>query len=541
MVVLAGSICTRGGKPLISRQFRELSKDRVTSLLASFPSLLSKSDENQYTSVEDGYVRYVYQPLEEFYVVLITNKHSNILEDIDTLHLFTQAITSVLDTIDEREIFDNCFEIINAFDEIINMGYKEKLSLSQVMTFLEMESHEEKIQEIIERNKELEAAEERKRKATEIFISKAAAEIRNKELSRKANIGGFDGSSAYTEQQPGYGQEIPNYGRPSAQIPQQSLMAEAAERRLGSGRLGSATRKGGLQLGKKPTSAMGQPLLSSQKRPSEAPSIATSTSASVVKKPKITNNGILTVCNEKFSAQITRDGSISSAEVKGDLQIRINDPELSHAKLQVSVDKPEAANTQFKTHPNIDRGQFKQSRVIGMKKPTKPFPSNDQTLGVLRWKSTPKSGSDDSNVILPIMFTTWVNNNNDGTITLTFEYENVISKGVDKADIIIPTSNATIDSNDDDNASLEFGDDGVHVHLTQLLEKPESSFSIVCKDAEDEEALFPMEVSFNITKKLEPDDKAGQVNVATVEDSRSGDKMPYDSYYRAVSEGIYIV
>lgn len=163
MVVLAASICTRGGKPLLSRQFRDISKDRITALLANFPSLISNSS-SQHTTVEDENVRYVYQPLEEFYIVLISNKTSNILQDIDTLHLFASAVSNLLRNIDEREIFDCAFDIIDAFDEIINMGYKENLTISQVQTFLEMHSHEEKIQEIIERNKEFEAAEERKRR-----------------------------------------------------------------------------------------------------------------------------------------------------------------------------------------------------------------------------------------------------------------------------------------------------------------------------------------------------------------------------------------
>lgn len=96
-------------------------------------------------------MRFVYQPLDELYIVLITNRQSNILQDIDSLHLFAQVTTSICKSLDEREILRNAFELLSAFDELVTQGYRENLSLSQIRMFLEMESHEERIQEIIER------------------------------------------------------------------------------------------------------------------------------------------------------------------------------------------------------------------------------------------------------------------------------------------------------------------------------------------------------------------------------------------------------
>lgn len=158
-----------------------MQRSRIEGLLASFPKLADSG--TQHTTVEQDNVRFVYQPLDELYMVLITNRQSNILQDIDSLHLFAQVVSSVCKSLDEREILRNAFELLGAFDELVTLGYRENLTISQIKTFLDMDSHEERIQEIIARNKELEASEERKRKAKQL-------EMQRKEMSRSGRAGG---------------------------------------------------------------------------------------------------------------------------------------------------------------------------------------------------------------------------------------------------------------------------------------------------------------------------------------------------------------
>lgn len=126
-----------------------MSRTRIDALLASFPKLIPAN--TQHTSVETAEVRYVYQLLEDLYIVLITNKASNILQDIETLHLFARVVSDMCRSADQREIVKNSFELLGAFDEIVSLGYREQVNLMQVRSILEMESHEEKIQEIISR------------------------------------------------------------------------------------------------------------------------------------------------------------------------------------------------------------------------------------------------------------------------------------------------------------------------------------------------------------------------------------------------------
>lgn len=126
-----------------------MSRARIESLLASFPKVIPTN--TQHTSIETADVRYVYQPLEDLYILLITNKGSNILQDIETLHLFARVVGDMCRSADQREILKNAFDLLEAFDEIVSLGYREPLNLMQVRNVLEMESHEEKIQEIIAR------------------------------------------------------------------------------------------------------------------------------------------------------------------------------------------------------------------------------------------------------------------------------------------------------------------------------------------------------------------------------------------------------
>jgi len=75
---------------LVSRQFVDISRSRIEGLLAAFPKLVGTGKQHTYVETEN--VRYVYQNIEALYLLVITNKQSNILEDLETLRLLSKLV-----------------------------------------------------------------------------------------------------------------------------------------------------------------------------------------------------------------------------------------------------------------------------------------------------------------------------------------------------------------------------------------------------------------------------------------------------------------
>lgn len=68
-----------------------MSRIRIEGYLAAFPKLVGIG--KQHTYVETDSIRYVYQPIESLYLLLVTSKLSNILDDLETLRLLSKLIS----------------------------------------------------------------------------------------------------------------------------------------------------------------------------------------------------------------------------------------------------------------------------------------------------------------------------------------------------------------------------------------------------------------------------------------------------------------
>ncbi|KAK4542650.1 hypothetical protein LTR36_006222 [Oleoguttula mirabilis] len=488
MVVLSAAITTRSGKPIVARQFRQMQRSRVEALLASFPKLADTA--SQHTTVEQDNVRFVYQPLDELYMVLITNRQSNILQDISTLHLFVQVVGSICKSLDEREIGRCAFELLSAFDEVVTFGYRENLTLSQIKTFLDMESHEERIQEIIARNKELEASEERKRKAKQL-------ELQRKDMVRNARTGSGMGSGM--PRTPTYPTYTPPPAPATPSMPDTYDSYTAAKNQQFGKPL--ASRGKGMQLGKKkagntmfeqvrgelgPEAEANAPLagVPTQAAPAIQPTVAASSSKAAGK------DGIHITVAEAISARLSREGTIESFEVKGDLQLRISDPALTQLKLELVVGDTHGA--QLNAHPKVDKKQFKDNNTIQLTDTTKGFPANN-SIQVMRWRMTAKP---DEVQDPPIKFNVWTSEISANTYSITVEYELTGSDPLKDVTVVIPyaTSEPSVSSFD---AVYEVSGDSVDWTIGDVDDSnPSGSFEFEAQ-AESESEFFPMQVRFS--------------------------------------------
>lgn len=487
-MVLAASICTRGGKAVLSRQFREIQRSRIEALLASFPKL---ADSNtQHTTCEQDNVRYVYQPLDELYMVLITNLQSNILQDINSLHLFAQVVSSTCKSLDEREILRNAFELLTAFDEIVTLGYRENLTMSQIKTFLDMESHEERIQEIIARNKELEASEERKRRAKQL-------EMQRKEMSRsqRAGAGGMGGGMGSGMGGMGRQSSYPAFtpSAPTQPVPDTYDSYEASKKAPAKP---LALGKKGMQLGKKNKTNSAFDQIAGDLPPESEPLVAPKASAPAAAAPASARQSTSTdreaihiTTNETISARLDREGLLKSFEVKGEMQLKITDASLTQVKLDLQTGDTRGA--QLMTHPKVDKTVFRNDKVIQLADTTKGFPSN-MGIGVMKWKLAPRP---DDVSDPPITFRVWVEESGS-TFNITVEYELTGGDSLKDVTVTIPyeTDEPNVGSFD---AVYEVSGDSIEWNIGAVDESNSSgSFEFEAQAGSDAE-FFPMRVRFS--------------------------------------------
>mgnify|MGYP001022665711 CR=1 FL=1 len=93
MVILTVGICNKNGQLTISRQFEGMTKTSVEEIYRSFPKLIHQGQ--QHTYVQSDKHTFLYLPIDSLYLVLVSSKNSNIIEDQETIRTIYKILCGI--------------------------------------------------------------------------------------------------------------------------------------------------------------------------------------------------------------------------------------------------------------------------------------------------------------------------------------------------------------------------------------------------------------------------------------------------------------
>lgn len=499
---------------------------RVEGLLAAFPKLVGHA--KQHTYVETDSVRYVYQPLENnLYLLLITTKASNIVEDLGTLRLLAKVVPDVAGGLQEHTINENAFELIFAFDEVLTAGgYKEEATLSSIRTNLIMDSHEEKIHKALQQSKEDAARAEMQKKAKTLQEQKMAQQ-RQTFLSGQAPAGslggmeGFGGGGAPSQgfmfdKFQGMEQQAPSQQEydPYASLQKSNTPASTAPKVLAKSGMKLSMGKAG-----KKDSLMAAMAVEDNLMPVGGTGGGMDfgfSAALVAPPPAAPSTPLSLVLEEKISVSMNREGGVESCEVKGILNLTANTD--VGAAAVISVNKTQLPSTfNYATHPKVDKKVYEQRGVLALKG-GKAFPVS-RSVGILRWSYNSEDAA-------PISINCWPEDEGSGRITVSIEME------LTRSDLVLHDVNILLPLGTTDPPAIE-SIDGQYKHDPNsgmmcwhfdVVDSNSNStgsleFSVPGNNAD---AFFPIQIGFRSQTLLCP------IDITGVTDSSSGTPVPND-------------
>lgn len=417
---------------------------------------------------------------------MVTNKASNILEDMETLRLLGKVVADFVMPMEEEFVAAAAFDLIFAFDEVVAIGgYKENVTSGQVRQNTEMESHEEKLHKMIIQSKINETKDLMKKKAMEIERTKLDAVRAGGAPGRgtpgmasygsAGGMGGGGGSGSYARPEPS--------PMPFAPREQPSSASSAA-----------AGRKG-MQLGK---SKMGRKdFLESLKAEGETVEDIVGGAAAAAAAPVVLpSEPVFLLIEEKLSVALNKDGGLEGMEVTGSMSLTVTKE--ADACVRVTLAGTPNPGYQFKTHPNIDKSLYADANVLGLKDPSRPFPTG-APLGVLKWRY---QTADEAAV--PLTINCWPSVSG-GQSYVNIEYESTAGFDLHNVQIAVPlpalASPPAVNQIDGD---WRFDSRrSTWIWTIELVDASNASGSAeFVVPAADPSAFFPIQVSFSAKRTL---------------------------------------
>ena len=192
-------------------------------------------------------------------------------------------------------------------------------------------------------------------------------------------------------------------------------------------------------------------------------------------------------------AALKKDGGLDNLEVQGTISLEVNDE--ASALCRIAISQGNNPGYQFKTHPNIDKQLYASSSELGLKDPSRPFPSGSP-LGILKWRMSTRDED-----MLPLTINCWPSVSGSETyVNIEYEANNDMELQNLAIEIPLPASGGrdtpTVNSCDGDyRVDLRRG---VLVWTVDLIDNSNRSGSMemVVPNCNDADAFFPIDVSF---------------------------------------------
>jgi len=497
MVVLSAAIVT-SGKTLIARQFVEMTRLRIEGLLSAFPKLVDSGRDH--TFIETETVRYVYQPMESLFLVLVTNKSSNILEDLETLRLLAKVVQDCCQIqVNEELVLKNAFNIIFAFDEVISFGHRESVTLSQIKTYTEMDSHEEKLHQMIEQSKINEAREMAKKKQME--LAKQRMTQPKEDAGGMPGLGsnsfGGQGSDSLGSSSGGGG----GGGGASTSAKLEAAMdmapapnwAAAMEADQGPTFKPNAPKKG-MSLGKKKPADVFAGMGMADPAPTEAAAAPQEVEAAPAPVINPLLEPVKVEIEEKITAELQVEGGLQGdVTCTGQFQVTV----LDTAKADLVCFKMTPAdntNFKYKVHPNLNKASH-ANNILEVRDASRAYRAN-MPAPLVKWQG--KSSSED---YLPVSLSCWPTATGDGT-QMVLELE-MTDTSMTLQDVHIrfpcpPGARPNVSSAEPGEAAFDASSGEVHWHIP-VLDANEGNGTLEFSAATDTATLLPY--SFEATRK----------------------------------------
>lgn len=275
--------------------------------------------------------------------------------------------------------------MIFAFDEIVALGYRESVNLAQVRTFVEMDSHEEKMYQAVRQSQERDAKVKMREKAKELQRQRIDA------VKKGVRIPSSSSSYNNMSMSP-IADSIYEIKVSKPETPKYTTSNKALK-------LGAKSKDVDLFVDQ--LKSEGEKVVPINKKATSMSTSSTIQSDIHIKK------------EERLITIIGRDGGTRNFELHGLVSLRISNENYQKIVLQFNN---ESGTIPLQTHPNIDKELFKTNRLIGLKNPTKPFPI-DSEVGLLKW--TLQSQEDLS---VPLSINCWPSENGYGGCDVNIEY-----------------------------------------------------------------------------------------------------------------------